>query len=241
MGLLAQANGASDYEAAINVASQVATLWNEYGGQQHGFQIEAGKAEIIRCCDRGTALLDAYFYRPPSPFKRVAAFCVLARIQPFFQLRPKPPTAPSNAEWLARICALLIPTTLAILHVNTAKSDEPPHWVNLDKWKGFPSPHVKMDFVSWLQWLDNFDYLSKPESTTQEDWEIILDERAGRMILSTALMIEAFYYINEGCPFPPSVNHLRGKCRACLDKTDDLTTLVYDGLLFKQYHDKHPG
>jgi len=231
MGLLAIKNGNEDHQAVLDIANGVAILWNQHGGTDHGFSLLIGRNQVVDCCTHGTKLLDRHFSRPPGPFKRIAALVVLARLDPFFQFEPNPPSVAARAEWLARICALLIPAAFSVLRVNIARSDEDEKWVNLDQWNGFPSPHMKMDFISWLQWLDNFDDIARPLNIEPADWNFRLEERVGRMILATSLMLESFYYCSEGCSTPPSPQHLRSKCRACLEGITDLTPLAYDSLM----------
>ena len=244
MGLLTIADGSADVNKALDIANTVAVLWNDYGGQDNGFAVSVGKAEVRQCCGVGGAILSKFFgdHCNPGPFKRVACFVVISRLFPFFSLS-KPPITGTTIQWHSRLSALLIPATLRVLHVNVSTAKDPdsaPIWKTLSNWKYFPSAHLKLDFLAWLAWMDLLDrvqpYLHPPENVDPEKyWVEIRENRLARMILVTALMLESFYYCGEGLPAEPGPDHIRGKCLTFLLQSEDLSALIYDRQLIDKY------
>jgi len=213
-------------------------LWNEYGGDANGFSISVGEKELRYCCDKGAEVLETYFSHPPSPFKRVGAFVVLARLFPFFGFTKSPPTPVAKNQWYARLAALLIPPTLRGMKVDVSDDDQHEKWMLLDKWTGFPSPHVKVEFLAWLEWLDPLQGVPPPSGMPREDWESLLNDRLARMILRTSLLIENMYYLCEISAKVGTEGCLRGQCRRCM-KGINLTGLNYDGILYQNWLSKH--
>jgi hypothetical protein len=230
MGMLDDRGGEHDYQAVFDVAWSISQLWNNFGGEQHGFKIKVGKAQIKECCRIGDDLLiqSKKFPNPPSPFKRVAALIVTAKLFPFYQQEPSPLSPAIKQIWLSRIVALLIPGALSVLEVNVSNDEKYPKMKTLDNWNGFASPHYKIEFLKWVQWLDGFDWLNVQGD--REMWDQLNKDRMARMIMATSLIIEANYYIGE--TGPPQAEHLRGKCKLCLKNQSDLTPLTYDAEIF---------
>jgi hypothetical protein len=218
---------AKDVEAVLYLANQVAAIWNECGGQQHGFSVIVGEKELGICCDHAREILveSGKFPNPPGPFKRVAALIVCARLYPFFGLDPKPLTVQDRNAWLTRLVALLIPVTLQRLEVNVSKGEKE-HWIALDKWIGFCSHHHKIEFLAFLEWLETCEWAQA--HIPDPDWKVFNMKRLARMILATTLIIEANYYCGER---PVSDDSLR-KSYKPWSKTSNLTPLNYDGALF---------
>jgi hypothetical protein len=229
MGLLDDRGGTYDSDAVFDVAWGIAQLWNNFGGEQHAFKIKVGKAQIKECCRLGHDLLiqSKKFPNPPSPFKRVAALVVTAKLFPFYELVPSPHSQAVKQIWLARIVALLIPGALSILEVNISDNEKRPDLKPLDNWNGFASPHYKIEFLKWLQWLDRLEWVTVQGD--RETWDQLNKERTARMIMGTSLIIESNYYIGE--TGPPKPEYLRGKCKQCL-KGQDLTPLTYATEIF---------
>lgn len=224
MGLLDDSSAGKDCEAVFDIAVGVAALWNNFGGEKHGFKIKIGDAEVKECCRLGNEILtlSKKFPIPPSPFKRVAALVVLSKLYPFFELDPPQEVQIQDQIWLSRLSTLLIPGALALLEVNVSEDALAPKWA-LNRWNGFASPHYKIEFLKFIQWLDNFDWLMI--GGEQDKWIQTKRERLARMIMSVSLIIEANYYLGEAGA--PQREHLRGKCKLCL-KSADLTGLTYD-------------
>ena len=229
MGLLDDSGADRDYEVLLDVAWGVAELWNNFGGpQKHHFVLRIGENELRECCRRGDEILiqSRRFPNPPSPFKRVAALVVLARLFPFFELDPATEYHQEQI-WLSRLSALLIPGAISVLEVNLSEDPANPKWTP-GKWNGFASPHYKIEFIKFIQWLDNFDWLVL--GTEGEKWKQTKRERLARMVMAVSLIIEANYYIGE--TGPPKPEYLRGKCKLCIKPADsvDLTydTEIYD-------------
>jgi hypothetical protein len=229
MGLLHDKAGQEDYDAILTLARSVAEVWNTFGGTDHGFRVRVGEKEVQECCSLGHEILitSKKFPNPPGPFKRVAALVVLARLYPFFELDPPPPYPQACQIWLARVIGLLIPATLSTLEVNISKDKTNPKWEQLNNWRGFASPHYKIEFLVFLQWLDGLSWI-RP-IIDEQLWQSIRKDRLARMILATSLIIEANYYCTE--TGAPNANHLRGKCKGCVEG-QDLTPLNYDERLY---------
>ena len=241
MGLMVLESGKPDSDRVLVIARTVSTLWNKYGGVDNGFYIKIGEREVSQCCERGEAILAKFSCSKcnPGPFKRVAALVVLSRLFPFFGLTSSPKVG-TRVQWMARLSAMLIPSALRSLRVNISTVENPdktPTWVSLNKWKGFPSPHYKVDFLAWLAWMDKLDnvQLSRISGFDQESEETIRDARLARMILVTALMLEACYYCGETLNMTPSKTDIRGKCTSFLLGQEDLNALTYDQFLIDNY------
>lgn len=243
MGLIASATGVQDYNAVRSIASEVARLWNENGGDSYGFTIEVGKNNIQRCCDHGAELLRRFCPngKEPGPFKRVATLVVLSRLEPFFQLNPQKTGIEKN-QWLSRISALLIPPSLKGLRVDVSNGGKIKVWERLDHWRGFPSPHYKADFLAWLSWMDTLCWLDAEfhEPEQKKKWHKIKQDRIARMILVTALILEACYYCGEKDAGVPPRSQICGKCRSYLAEPD-LTPVNYDLSLYNAYIKKMKG
>ena len=237
MGLIASATGQPDYLAVRSIANEVARLWNENGGDSHGFTIEVGRNNIQKCCDHGAELLRRFCPKgkEPGPFKRVATLVVLSRLEPFFQFVPAKSGVEKN-QWLARISALMIPAGLKGLRVDVSNGAKIKVWEKLDHWRGFPSPHYKADFLAWLSWMDTLCWLDTEfrEAEQKKKWDKIKQDRIARMILVTALILEACYYCGEKDAGVPQRNQICGKCRSYL-ADPDLTPINYDLGLYAFY------
>jgi len=235
MGLLTPDSGQPDRDLLLAIATGVAEYWNEFGGIENGFRLVVGEAELAACCARGQQIFEETFPEP-SPFKRVAALLVLGRLYPFFGLskvnsedfQEANLSTESHNQWIARVMALMIKPTLAALEINLGHAGRD-NWVSLNKWNGYPSPHFKMEFIEFLQWLDNHGW---PQ--VDQEWDETLIYRVGRMIRATALIIENCYYCSE-TPLPaPTPNDLRGNCKRCLHDRD-LTSVTYDVVIYENY------
>jgi len=217
-----------DYRAVEFVTQRVARQWNEYGGKDHGFSLIVSKERLRASCDKAHQILSPpRFPVPPGPFKRVAALLILGRLYPFFGLRPRPLSDEVHDQWLARVLAMLIPATLISLEVNLSTHGDTTRWVRLDHWSGFPSPHFKLEFITFVQWLDSYDWPSHVRNGTHE-----LDTLA-RIILSTALIIEGCYYVAETKAKTTS-GRIMGHCGACLPNTN-MTSLNYDTRIYENW------
>jgi hypothetical protein len=241
MGLLAINSGQTDVEAVLDVADQVATLWNDYGGTEHGFSLLVGQDAVMRVCEKGDFFLKKYFSKTclPGPFKRTATLVVLGRLYPFFEMRPSRTTFLSTGKWLPRIVALMIPGALRSLRFNAADNPAIPKWKPLDKWRGFPSAHYKLDFMSWVESMDSMEWIDTaiPPLAAFEAWQETSEMRVARMILVTSLMIEACYYFGETNPGAAGPDDVRNKCKSFLLDNMDLTPLTYDIFLLNRYEE----
>jgi len=229
MGLLDDRGGDYDYQAVFDIAWPIAQIWNNFGGENHGFKLKVGKTQIKECCRIGDEVLiqSKKFPNCPSPFKRVAALIVAAKLFPFYEQVPAPPYPAVQQIWLSRLVALLIPGALSVLAINVSDNEKIPDLKQMDHWNGFASTHYKIEFLKFLQWLDSFDWVKVQGD--REMWKSINRERMARMIMGVSLIIEANYYIGE--VGPPKPEHLRGKCKQCL-KDQDLTPLTYDSQIY---------
>ena len=240
MGLLVTSDGEKDFKAIERVAKTVAGLWNEYGGQDHGFQIVYGTDEIEACSTHASSIFKRFFPDPPGPFKRVAALLVFGRLFPFFAFNPPRPSPVEREEWLSRVVALMLPVALRLIRADIASHPGATTWKSIDAWKGFPSVHYKIEFLAFLQWLDNFDWvidaIDKISPPPPVDKRALIESRLARMILATSLTIEACYYASEGLPAQASQAHLRGKCVGCIDPKATLVASSYDAMLWQNYH-----
>ncbi len=229
MGLLTIKTGQEDYDAVEFVAEQVAILWNDFGGQDHGFRVVVSKADIKKICDKSNEVLTKFFPTPPSPFKRVAALLVFGRLYPFFGFEPRQISSDLHDKWLSRILALLIPATLPNLEVNlSSQPSKTEKWVRLNNWTGFPSAHFKIEFLLFLEWLQNHHW-----PAIDEKWEDETAKRIARIILSCALQLESCYYLCEWVVLPDGKTkkglvRVQGSCLGCLHANLDLTPLSYD-------------
>ena len=234
MGLLVDDDINKDVDAVASIARRIAFNWNTYGGYHHGFTIKWGEAQIKQCCERASEIFQGTcFPLTPGPFKRVAALIVLGRLNPFIAFDPELKITTDDNRWLSRIMALFIPVTLSRLTLNIAPHIGPPRWVHLDKFHGFPSAHTKVDFLNWLTWLDSMNWSKNGADAMKVEFTDFPNQRLARMILSTSLILEGYYYCMEGLPEQPLPGHIRGKCRGFM-KALDLTSLTYDAFLFQE-------
>ena len=202
MGLLSAESGEKDLAFAFRTAVEIQRWWNEKQAGSYGFELALYKQSVAHCCELVTRLFDGnYFSNPPGPFKRAAAFVVIGRLYPFFQMVPveEIPTeqlahvllqmARERHAWLARFMTLAIP---AILRRTKAQIGDDDEWKVLSDWNGFPSLHYKLEFLAWLRWLETLDNFR--QNFTKTDWDLFTEKRLARLIMSLSLMIEACYY-----------------------------------------------
>lgn len=217
MGLLDTQSGQPDVDRAVGVAASVCGIWNTRCGSGWGFQLKAHVPDIRVVCNLGGELLrtNKYFPTEPGPFKRAAAFLVFGRLYPFYSTNNGEGTGFSETErhnWNTRFLVLSIGPVLRQTHLML---DGQPHHI-MQGWKGFPSLHYLLEFLVWLRWLDDFQRFEK---CFPGDWPLISSQRLARMVMSTALILEACYYDSKS-PFPNS----------CLKNlsTEQLIDLRYD-------------
>lgn len=235
MGLLVTVSEKEDLEAIEDIADDVATLWNEYGGKDYGFGVAYDTARIKQCYDKALPILGSFFPNPPGPFKRVATLLVFGRLYPFFYFTGRNLSPKETQEWLSRIVALMLPISLSTLKVNISTHKDVDTWVALDKWSGFPSVHYKVEFLGFLEWLDNFQWLLV--RIPASDHKMVIDNRLARMTLALSLIIESCYYLGSEVQLDKN-----GPVRSnstCVNIGADLTALSYDARLWKNHTDAH--
>jgi len=246
MGLLVTSDGKEDFDAIARVAGTVATVWNDYGGKaDYGFTVEFGTDQIEECSKKASAIFKEFFPNPPGPFKRVAALLVFGRLYPFFGFKPARASAIENEEWLARIVTLMLPVALRLLRADISTHPKAQTWKSINAWKGFPSVHYRIEFLAFLQWLDNFQWAANclegmPPATIEEvkhrfNLDKMTSSRLARMILAASLIIEGCYYASEGLPDQADQEHLRGKCIGCVDPSATITATSYDVRLWENF------
>jgi hypothetical protein len=187
-----------DIETIGEIAQTVASYWNENGGPEHGVSVLWSREAADKISHEGDQILAGFFPDPPGPFKRLATFLVLSRLQPLFALVPpaagidnlKPVQPGFHDEWIARVTYLLIEPTLQVLKVHGKGGQV----ISLTEWADFPSLHTKTEFLFWLEWLRDYPpgYLRHDVSDAEGR------ERRGRMALATALILEQAYYCKGG-------------------------------------------
>jgi hypothetical protein len=223
MGLLSTQSGSLDVQHAQLIADCVAEDWNSVQKDLYGIMLWINPHGIKKCCQIGTQLFENGFFPPqPGPFKRVAAFVVLGRLYPFFKMtgREAPQTEHERQAWLARFMGLLVPAALRTMKVFINNK-----WTTLEGWKGFPSPHYKLEFLAWLRWLDHFERY-RPKFPDLAEWTRFSSERLARMVMSTALMLEACYYIDVADQLSGIRAQVSG-CLANLNESQEID-LIYD-------------
>lgn len=251
MGLLVTSDGKDDFEAIGRVAGTVANVWNEYGGKSDfGFSVEFGTEQIEECSKKASTIFKEFFPNPPGPFKRVAALLVFGRLYPFFGFKPARASEIENEEWLSRIVVMMLPVALRLLRADISTHPKAQSWKSINAWKGFPSVHYKIEFLAFMQWLDNFQWLPDsleglPPAVIEEvkrrlKLEKMTSNRLARMILATSLIIEACYYASEGLLAQANQEHLRGKCVGCIDPGATLIASSYDSRLWENFRKANP-
>jgi hypothetical protein len=85
-------------------------------------------------------------------------------------------------------------------------------------WKGFPSLHFQLEFLTWLRWLETLDHHCDKFSV--KEWGEVKTARLARMIMAGSLIIEAVYYSSPS-PIPT------GSCLKALDDEQNID-LYYD-------------
>ncbi len=231
MGLLSSRDGEKgddeDFSLAFRIAAKIQNWWNENQAANFGFNVVLYRESLSDSCKIGAKLFGGpYFAKPPGPFKRAAAFTVIGRLYPFFQFEGVSMTNRERNAWLARLMVLGIPLLLGSTSATLNGEKR-----RLENWQGFPSAHYKLEFLAWLRWLDGCENIQSflPPS----EWERLKEQRSARMVMATALMLEACYYSGTGggASSDPSANpsagfEIKGQIQACMENLSD--ELVYD-------------
>jgi len=220
-----------DAEIVVNLASAVATVWNEHGASHFGFKIYVGLRQVVDCCERSNLILENFFPPAPGPFKRAASLLVLGRLNPFFSLDPAPVSRSEREKWLVRMLLLFLPATLGVLEVKVSRSPGIDKWMRLDGWKGFPSPAFKLEFINYLLGL-NESMPSLPNGNN----DFSADSQVARHILATSMLIESCYYLGESLPKESSLRALR--TRQSPQSFDEID-LTYDAHLYRDWALRH--
>ncbi len=215
----------ADTKAIEQLALQVCSYWNANGGGDCGFNLFAARDAIEKISHDGDKLLSSFFPEEPGPYKRVAALLVLSRLTPLFALAApnsvppdlKPILYADEQQWLPRVCYLLVPLAFSLLSIRVDQETRP-----VPAWNDFPSLHSKTEFLTWLEWLRDYppEAFAKAQTAEQEH----LDRR-GRMVLATALILEAVSYQGGGSG---------GICASCdkrLVATGNHRLLFFDAFL----------
>lgn len=226
-----------DVNEIIRICLSVANYWNNYGGPERGFQLFVVREAAKRMSRRSDMIFASFFADPPGPFKRIAAFLLLALHEDVFYFATPNSTLSSakmvnftlQEDWEARIAYLLIDPILAQLWVGDGNGGRKA----MSAWGGFPSVHSKEEFLLLLQWFNN----TKDEcfaSTHAQDRLAMTDQELrlfGKTVLSVALILEAVYYQSTAG---------RVICRVCdkeLIESQDLGHLFYEKTL--DFNKKH--
>jgi hypothetical protein len=162
-----------------------------------------------------------YFARPPGPFKRVAAFLVLGCLTPFLGFEPNrrppskreafPATDYERRVWRVRFLLQTLAHLFSRLQVKVND-----HWEHVE-WQGFASRHYELEFMNWLKWLDSLKELEEPVGKIT-DWQQFQKKRIARMVMATALALEASCYAAYG---QPNQHPLLGQTGKCLEKLSE--------------------
>jgi len=217
-GILVDESIEADCAAVAKVAEAVAIAWNEKSSDALDFTLTYQRRKIESICELARNFsAHGVFPSPPGPFKRVALLLVLGRLYPFFTLVPYASDEDAGLEsplkrdaWNCRMMLLTVP---AALHGITITLDEAE--IELPPFEGFPSPHYKLDLLTWLKWMDHGGKLSKIVSD-KEAWEKFTGQRLVRMVLTTSLILEACYYLSTTEVKLGFEHAVQGKADACL-------------------------
>lgn len=222
MGLFSAKNAfqKEDYEIALESSKRIADWWNVDHCELFGFKLYVAAKSLEESCRAASTLFDEkpfYFARPPGPFKRVAAFLVTGCLNPFLGFKPLgkaaarrnayPQTDHDRRVWHVRFLLLSLPELFERLKFKV--NDK---WLKVE-WNGFPSPHFQLEFMNWLKWLDR---LSKSVVSKDVDWDDFQKKRFARMVMATALSLEASSYTNSANPMG-----VQGKIDGCMSKLTD--------------------
>ena len=215
-GLLAKQSGKVDYDAATSVTDAVARVWNEKFART-GITLYTSRSAVEHICDLGKDLFaSGAFADMPGPYKRVAAFTVLARLFPVFKPIFAYPESPEGAKaWEARFVLLSMASCMEILEAVLDGET-----VALPPWLGFPSLHYRLEFLTWIRWLDFSDGFGSGTGESAE-WRQFQHQRLARMVMATSLIIEAAHYAgDDGKPKP-----VQGRTASCFRDLDEETRL----------------
>ena len=218
MGLLTLKQGQEDYLKSHAIAASVSGLWNAHCSGIWGYDLHWHVPNINQCCDLGDKLFrSGFFPEGPGPFKRTAAYLVLGKLYPFYSIQVRAgldPLSPDEKQaWLTRFLILSVPAILRQITIDIEGNTIP-----MNAWKGFPSLHFQLEFLTWLRWLETLEKHSTKLSIGE--WDELQTARLSRMVMAGSLIIESVYYSS---PSPIST----GSCFKALNE-EQRVDLYYD-------------
>jgi hypothetical protein len=236
------------------MANNVCSYWNENGGpdlfairlfykNKDNLDPTANVSFPQVLSQEGSVLLEKFFPDPPGAFKRAATLLVMARLRHLFTLATPDSTSanvkridPERAyAWAACPCFLLLAEIIKVLRVYNKTANKN---FGLDNWEGFPSVHSEAEFVHFVNWLCDrpSEELHKPSAQPCKTCDIN-EERRGRMILATSLILEAVHYQNGS-----TRDAMVGCCDEALMglKEEDRKIAFFDALLY-EFKQKKPS
>lgn len=198
MGIFVE-DGSEDAAFIYDVCSAGCIDWNSRYANKSGYFIQIKRSAADAISHVGGQILKPEDGRPcafpasPNAFKRVAALLVSLSVHPllvvlqrngddgvFSNLVYGDPVKPFAVEFIVDTLPIVFSALDVCLEDGT--------WVALDKWKGFPTPGFRSEFITKFLWQDNGELFRFDGGRSSYNWP-----RMEAEVLNLALTLEAVY------------------------------------------------
>jgi hypothetical protein len=197
---------------------------------QPRIRVRSSYSQLLHVCRSADEVFSAGAFPPdPGPYKRAAAFVVLGRMYPVFDVEillysgatlSNHQRIKEQVAWISRLALTALPAIFGRMMVTLDGAPQ-----QLPEWKGYPSDHVALEVTNWIKWLqhhDQYQNLVDPKI----DWPNFCLERRIRAVLALSLILENAHYAVLG----DERHRLIGRVGECLANLTDEQKLDLHGL-----------
>lgn len=169
--------------------------WNSKWASQQGVVLAINESAVQVASSLGGKIMFHTLPKPPDAFKRIAALLVMMALHPFIigraadkkGLYERVLQGDDLRPFAIQFVVDSLPMIFSLLDQSVEKNGAI-GWVNLNKWRGFPSREIEVEFIKLLYSISKSDVFV---------WEGTViryhQDRLGRGILAVSLTLKAIY------------------------------------------------